>query len=127
MDSHQKHQLIEQYLTAYNSFDIDGMLAALHDEIIFQNISGGEINAQAIGKNAFRQLAEQTKTFFSLRNQTPKTFADDGEKIVVEIAYTAVLAIDLPNGMKQGETLALTGRSEFTFQDGLIHTLTDIS
>jgi hypothetical protein len=37
------------------------------------------------------------------------------------------LASDLPNGMKAGETLRLNGRSEFTFCDGKIYRIKDVS
>jgi hypothetical protein len=38
-----------------------------------------------------------------------------------------VVARDLPNGLKKGEVLNLSGRSEFEFKDGAIFKLTDIS
>ena len=46
---------------------------------------------------------------------------------MIEVAYHGVLAIDLPNGMKQGQVMELAGRSEFKFDDGLIWQITDIS
>ena len=46
---------------------------------------------------------------------------------IIEVAYEGVLASDLPNGMKAGETLRLSGRSEFTFRDGKIYRITDAS
>jgi hypothetical protein len=44
---------------------------------------------------------------------------------VVTIAR-AVVAADLPNGIKKGQVLNLSGRSEFEFQDGAISKITDI-
>ena len=38
-----------------------------------------------------------------------------------------VLAVDLPQGPKAGESLNLKGKSEFRFKDGLIIELTDYS
>jgi hypothetical protein len=38
-----------------------------------------------------------------------------------------VVAKDLPNGLKKGEVLNLSGRSEFEFKDGAIFKLMDIS
>jgi hypothetical protein len=103
------------------------MMAKIHPDVQFQNVSGGEVNATASGADEFRQLAEQSKGLFSSRNQTLRAFESDGDKAVIEVAYEAVLAVDLPNGMKAGETLRLDGRSEFVFRDGRIHRLADYS
>lgn len=127
MDDHKKLDIIQQYIKAYNSFDIDGMLAALHPDIEFKNISGGEVNAKASGIEEFRELAERSKKGFSSRNQKITGINLDEDKIVVEIAFEGVLASDLPNGMKTGANLRLNGHSEFSFLDGKIVRITDIS
>lgn len=103
--------LLERYLNAYNSFDIQHMMDVVHRAIEFKNISGGEVNAHASGANEFRKLAEQSK-------QTVTKFNFDGDGAFLEVEYVGLLASDLPNGMKAGEMLRLTGHSEFAFRDG---------
>jgi len=44
-----------------------------------------------------------------------------------EIDFVSVLALDLPNGIKLGETLQFTGRSKFIFHNRKIYQLTDYS
>lgn len=127
MDLDEQRSLIDRYLVAYNAFDIDGMMATIHRDVQFKNVSGGEVNATASGADEFRQLAEQSKGLFSAREQTVRAFESDGDRAVVEVGYEAVLAADLPNGMKAGETLRLDGRSEFVFRDGRIYRLADYS
>jgi ketosteroid isomerase-like protein len=127
MNAHQQRSIIDGYLAAYNSFDIDGMMATIHPDVQFKNVSGGEVNAAASGSDEFRTLAEQSKQLFSSRQQTVTSFESRGDHAVVDVAYEAVLAMDLPNGMKAGETLRLEGRSEFVFRDGRICGLTDHS
>jgi ketosteroid isomerase-like protein len=123
----EQRSLIDHYLDAYNAFDIDGMMATIHPDVQFENVSDGEVNASASGADEFRQLAEQSKGLFSSRNQTVRAFESDEDKAVIEVAYEAVLAADLPNGMKAGDTLRLDGRSEFVFRDGRIYQLADYS
>jgi quinolinate synthase len=41
------------------------MIALMHPECSFQNISGGEVTASAKGLRQFRELAETAKTLFS--------------------------------------------------------------
>ncbi len=127
METHEKRVLIEYYIDAYNSFDIKRMIAAFHPDIEFKNVSGGEVSAIASGIEQFRVLAEQSEKMFSSRQQTIKTFAAAGDRASTEIDYAGVLAVDLPNGMKAGETLQLTGHSDFIFQDQKIYRLTDYS
>ncbi len=127
MEPQLQQHYIEQYIKAYNTFDVDGMLERLHEAIEFKNISNGEVNTQINGIAAFRQQAEQAKQFFQTREQriTNLTFGDT--TTTIDIDYQAVLAIDLPNGMKKGDTLALQGKSIFQFQDDKIISITDIA
>jgi len=121
-------QLIERYIEAYNAFDIKTMLSTLHPDIVFQNISNGEINAETHGIEAFRTLAEQSKSLFISRKQTITNVETNETQTCIDIAFEATLAIDLPNlpnGLKAGELLQLQGRSEFTFCDGKIVSIVD--
>jgi ketosteroid isomerase-like protein len=127
MRNDEKRAVVERYIAAYNSFDIDGMMAVIHPDSEFKNMSGGEVNATASGAKEFRQLAERSKDLFTSRKQTITGFEVNSDQASVEIAYEGVLACDLPNGMKAGEALSLNGRSEFTFRDGKIFGLRDIS
>jgi len=59
MEASAKKDLIERFVRAYNSFDVDGMMALMHPECSFQNISAGEVTALAKGLHQFRELAEK--------------------------------------------------------------------
>ncbi len=125
MGADEKRTLVDRYIAAYNDFDVDGMLALLHRDVEFRNISGGEVNASASGAEEFRRLAEQSKGLFSSRRQEITRFESDGNTAAVDISYEGVLASDLPNGMNAGDMLRLEGRSEFGFRDSKTHRITD--
>ena len=127
METKAKKDLIERFVRAYNSFDVDGMMALMHPECSFQNISGGEVTASAKGLRQFRELAETAKTLFSTRSQTITTYQYDAESVTVDIDYQGVLCVDLPGGPKVGQVLKLKGKSIFRFRDGLIYELIDQS
>ena len=127
MNEDKKRSLIERYVATYNAFDIGGMMAVIHPDIEFKNVSGGKVTATAWDAKEFRRLAEQSKELFISRKQTIAGFKANDDQASIEVAYEGVLASDLPNGMKAGETLRLNGRSEFTFHDGKIYRITDIS
>jgi hypothetical protein len=109
--------LIEKYLSAYNTFNIDGMIGVLNENIHFRNISKGEVNSETKGIQEFRTLAERSIQVFSQRRQVIKNITLAGDKAEVEIDYEGILSSDLPNGMKAGETLKLQGKSIFQMKD----------
>lgn len=119
--------LVDHYIDAYNRKDIDDMLTGLHPQVEFKNISAGVVNASTHGVAELRGLAQQSLSLFSQRQQKIETFEIQGSVAVATIAFHAVVAADLPNGLKQGQILNLSGRSEFEFQDGAISKITDIS
>ena len=121
MNQDEKRTAIERYLAAYNAFDIDGIMSVIHDDIHFKNVSSGEVNATASGADEFRTSAEQSRKLFSFRQQTMTSFDMKDDQVWIGIDYEGVLASDLPNGMKAGETLRLKGRTEFAFRDGKIY------
>ena len=123
----EKRSLVESFITAYNELAIDDMMTLTHPDIEFRNVSGGEIDATACGKVEFRRLAEQSKGLFVSRRQIIKNYRERDDQVFIEIEFEAVLAVDLPNGLKAGETIRLEGRSEYTIRDGKIFRLTDIS
>lgn len=123
----QQQALIERYIQAYNQFDVAGMVENLHPEILFENIAEDKVTLSLQGLPAFRKQAEAALAFFSSRQQQITNWHFDEEKIRIDISYQAILAIDLPNGMKAGESLQLNGQSIFHFKKDKIIRIIDIS
>ncbi|TGD81923.1 nuclear transport factor 2 family protein [Hymenobacter wooponensis] len=123
----KQKQLVQDYIEAYNHFDVDGMLRHLHEEVVFRNITNGEVDLTLTGKANFRQQAQQALQYFSQREQRVTDWQAAYNRIEVLLDYTAVAAIDFPNGLKAGDTLQLQGKSVFQFADGLIVSIDDIS
>ena len=122
-----KKAIIQRYLAAYNAFDVETMLGFVHPEVVFKNISGGTVNAVAVGLPELRRLAEQSAHLFSSRRQEAIDFTFSGETVSADIAFEAVLAVDLPNGKRAGDRLRLNGRSVFAFRAGKLFRITDES
>ncbi|MBB4599753.1 ketosteroid isomerase-like protein [Hymenobacter luteus] len=127
MDVAKQKQLVQDYMEAYNRYDVAGMLGPLHEEVVFRNISNGEVNLTLTGKEAFRQQAQQALQYFSQREQRVTGWQTSTDKVEVLLNYTAVATIDFPNGPKAGDTLQLQGKSVFEFSDEKISAITDIS
>ncbi len=127
MDNAIRKAVIERYLAAYNAFDIDGMLAVLAPDLRFENVAGVTVNAEANGIDAFRSLAEEGRRLFSARAQQLSGLAFDGDTAYADIDWRGTFAVDVPDGPRAGTTLALKGRSEFTFAGERIAKLVDRS
>ena len=120
-------EAVTVYIEAYNRFDVDGMLAPLHEEVVFRNIANGEVSLTTTGKEDFRGQAEQAARYFSEREQRVTHWQLAGNRVKVAIDYCATVAMELPNGLKPGDTLRLQGKSVFQFGDGKIISIEDIS
>ena len=112
--------------------DVPGMIALLHDVIVFENVSNSNGITVTSGKSDFEKLARQTLGVFKSRRQTIRSLTLGERTAAVEIEYEAVPAVDLPAGrnaelLKAGETLQLRGVTVFAFSDGKIARISDYS
>ena len=119
--------IILDYIQAYNAIDIEGMAKNLHENVLFENISDGQVNLATKGIEAFTKQAEAAKKYFAQREQKITSWNFEENKVTIHISYKAILALDLASNMKAGDTLQLQGQSTFTFKDGLISSIQDRS
>ncbi|MED3575043.1 nuclear transport factor 2 family protein [Cytobacillus praedii] len=127
MDSDKTKQIINYYVEAYNSFDVEGIVKLLHKEIIFRNFSNGEVDTETKGIQEFKELAENSSKIFASRRQTIIGYSAVDDKVEVHIKYEGILAVDLPNGLKAGDKLQLKGKSVFQIKAGKILLIEDYS
>ncbi|WP_321296540.1 nuclear transport factor 2 family protein [Marinifilum fragile] len=118
-------KVIENYIQAYNQFDIEGMLTDLHEDVVFENISEGILTLRTEGIDEFHTQAEEAMNCFSQREQIIRNWDIQLDKVVIDIDYKATLATDLPSGMKQGDILRISGQSEFVFEEDKIIRIVD--
>jgi hypothetical protein len=120
-------QVVEGYIKSYNDFDTNGMTKNLTENVVFKNVVNGNVELTTKGIAEFKEQAESAKQYFVQRKQTIESWDFINSKVIVDIDYRAVLAIDLPNGLKAGDTLELKGKSEFEFEKEKIKSITDKS
>ena len=80
MQAHQQ-TLIEQYVQAYNRFDVAGMVENLHADILFENIFEGKVTMSLQSLPAFREQAETATSFFSSRQQEITNWHFEAQKV----------------------------------------------
>lgn len=123
----KQKQIIENYVNSYNNFDIEGMITHLDESVVFENISNGKVDLRTEGLSEFKKQAETAKQYFRERKQSIVTWEYNDSFVSIDIDYEAKLDVDLPNGMKSGDTLKLKGKSRFEFHEGKIVKITDES
>ena len=123
----KKIDIVKKFIAAYNSFNVESMITYLHPEIEFKNISNDVENAHTKGIEEFRELANKSIQVFKEREQKITSYTESDDTVNVEINFRGILAIDLPDGLKSGETLAMDGKSTYIFKDNLIILLVDES
>ncbi|MEM1363242.1 MAG: nuclear transport factor 2 family protein [Pseudomonadota bacterium] len=116
---------IVAYLKAYNAKDVPAMVDCLSDDALFRNISEGAVTAETHGKQAFEALAEQGAAAFSERRQDVTNAITVADTTLMEVDFTATVAMDLPNGWKAGQTLRFSGRSAVILKNDKIISLID--
>jgi SnoaL-like polyketide cyclase. len=120
-------ELVERYIDAYNRKAVDGMLATVHREVVFENYTAGVLSVRRVGIEELRQLAESSRHLFSARRQTVTAWHQQGDAGYAQIHFEGTFAVDLPSGARAGQVLSLTGRSEFRQRDGLLIYIADYS
>lgn len=112
--SHFK-RIIENYLDAYNQMDVQRMMENFDQTIEFEHQVDGRIILKLTGFREFKEQAELAKSIFISRKQTPSNWQFEGTKVIVKIDFEGILAQDLQDNLKAGDTLIMHGESEFVF------------
>ena len=119
--------IITRYVACYNARDIDGMLACVTEDVVFENISNSGQSLRLEGKPAMRQVAELSGNAFSYRRQRVVSLVVAGDKAGAEVEFEGKAAVDLPNGVAAGETVKIRGASFFEIRGGLLSRIADYS
>ena len=98
-------ELIERYLGAYNRMDVDGMLATMHREVVFENYTAGVLSVRTQGIDELRHLAQSSRYLFSARRQVILAYEERDGMATVHILFDGTFAVDLPNGVRAGQSI----------------------
>ena len=119
--------IIQTYVDAHNAIDVDRMLGCLNNDVRFTNLTRGKVTAETEGLQAFEELARFGARAFRSRRQTITGAITVGTRAMISVHYEATVAIDLPNGWKEGQELSFDGASYFEIVDGKIAMIIDAS
>ena len=120
-------EIIRRYIASSNDRNIDGMLACVTDDVVFENISNAGQSMRLDGKVMMRQVAEVSGNAFSYRRQRLTNLVTGTSTAAAEIEFEGRAAVDLPNGIRAGETVRVRGASFFEFRGPLLCRIADYS
>jgi ketosteroid isomerase-like protein len=120
-------EVIARYIASYNARDIDGMIGCVTDDVVFENISNTGQSMRLDGKAMMRQVADLSGNAFSYRRQRLVNVLTGAGKAAAEIEFEGKAAVDLPNGIRAGETVKIRGASFFEFRGNLLCRIADYS
>ena len=123
----QSVKLINDYILAYNRFDIKAISALLTDDVEYKKISHGELTNSTDGIVEFSLLQEQSKAMFSKREQKILNINLGTNTANVDIEFNATLAVGTVDGLKAGQEISFKGTTSFNFKDGKIAKIHDVS
>lgn len=123
----QMKLIIDQYIKAYNEFNVDSMLKNVHRDVEFKNMANGELNVHIHGKTTLKSQAEDSTRLLKKREMMITKQVINGDTVENDISFKAVLNVDFPDGPKSGELVKLKGRSIFKFKNGKIIYIEDVS
>lgn len=123
---YQLPTIIQNYLDAYNSKDVDALMDCVADTVVFENVSNSGQSIKIEGRDAFAQLAHQAAAMFVSRNQSVRMAVVDGNNAALEVDWTGTPAVDLGT-MKAGVEVAMRGASFITISDGKLARIVDLS
>tara|TARA_R110000803_G_scaffold29237_4_gene66936 strand:+ start:190 stop:561 length:372 start_codon:yes stop_codon:yes gene_type:complete len=120
-------EVIARYIASYNARDIAGMIDCVTDDVVFENISNSGQSMRLDGKDMMRQVADLSGNAFSYRRQRLVNVVTGAGKAAAEIEFEGKAAVDLPNGIRAGETVKIRGASFFEFRGNLLCRIADYS
>ncbi len=119
--------IINRYISSYNDRDIEGMLDCVTEDVIFENISNAGQSMKLEGRLRMGEVARLSGNAFSYRRQRLVNLVIGAGKAAAEVEFEGKAAVDLPNGVKAGETVKIRGASFFEFQGRLLSRIADYS
>jgi ketosteroid isomerase-like protein len=118
--------VIQQYLSSYNRMDVAGMMACMAENVTFEHVSRGTGDLLVDGRRALGELARQSAEAFREREQVPLSVIAEGNRLAVEILFSATLAADMGEHTA-GQRVRMRGVSLFTLEGGQIVRLVDLA
>lgn len=122
-----RETIVREYITAYNSFDTEGMVKNLDEKIEFINEFRGDVTMTTNSADEFKGQAEHAKNYFQFREIKIEDLTEKDDTVTISTTFTAGMIVEKAPGMPAKiQNVDMKGTSIFYFQDEKIVKLRDI-
>jgi len=118
--------IVQQYISAYNNFDIEKMVSLMHRDCIFESRVNNKVTLSTKGQTSFRQICNLSKKNYKFRKQVIEDFKEYENRVEVKLYFKATLAVDIPDLGKKDEQIAFETKSIFEFKNERIYKITNL-
>ena len=119
--------IIDEYIKAYNCFDIDKMVENFCEDVVFINVSDNHMNLSCDGIEKYKDISYYAKSIFEARHLEPVHYKQEHNRVFVDIEFEGIISKDLSDEFKTGDELLLCGTTIFEFSEDKISVLLDFS
>lgn len=119
--------LINSFIQAYSSFDIQALEQLVDDKFEFKNISQGEVLEEASNKIEFSLILEQSKILFSDRTIEIQSLNLNKQTAQADVLINATMAISTPDGLRAGQVISYNAKLNFYIENLKIQKVSFIS
>lgn len=117
--------VIKKYIEAFNAQEVDKMISFFTEDCRYEVISNIAKPVICEGKQKLKEMSLSSNALLKERSQTVNNWVIAEHKVALEFTYHAIVAQDLPNGLKAGQALHLRGVSIYEFEGDKIKRLMD--
>lgn len=110
------HKLIKEWLTQWDSYDLDGVMKSIHEDIVFENWTGAVVNGK---KNLHRAWTPWFNNHGNFKFTEEDIFIDEQEQ---KVLFRWCLKWPSPEKRNIGKTEIRRGVDILCLKEGKIYT-----
>jgi|GEM_PF-4966598 archaellin len=128
MNKEEIKKKVLKYLNSFSNSDTQALYSLLDRDVVFKNIVNNETATETKGIENFINIFKESDSLFESKKKTMITIAVEENLAAVEIFFDGILASDLSESAKKGDSVRIEEFTEFEFSDkGFITSVTDYS
>ncbi len=122
-----RENIIRDYVTAYNNFDIEGMVKNLRNDVEFINEYRGDVTMTTNTIEEFKGQAEHAKNYFQFREIKITDLAERDNTVTISTEFSAGMIVEKKPGYPAKiQNVEMKGTTIFYFEDDTITKMRDI-
>ena len=120
-------EVVNRYLEAYTSANLETLLALVSDDIEFESYRAGKREIHVVGKADFQAMMARAMTLFTSREQRIITSTPHEEGLNTELAFKGIFTPEYAEKQMIGRLLRLQNQTAFRIREGKLYRIVEMS